>query len=205
MTFSPAPPSANIGTRANVTPSESFRPLTHTTTMSTARRKDRRSNGRPRPSRARVSRQKAEFCTCRGQDDGRPMIHCSHCDDWFHFECVQLDQADAEEIGESVPLARLLSCSLSSEVYVCPPCQQSTGLRPVRECFSFFHPYARPPPPHRRVHAWSRARNIFRARDPAYACVIRAMLSATCFRVLRRRRAVVSSLHGLRPLHTPGS
>ncbi len=59
------------------------------------------------------------ICTCRGQDDGTPMIECSRCGEWFvgcvvnielpltvfifvryHFTCIQLSESDAEDIRE---------------------------------------------------------------------------------------------------------
>jgi len=34
-----------------------------------------------------------QFCICKGPDDGlHPMIQCDYCEDWFHFECVGIDQ-----------------------------------------------------------------------------------------------------------------
>jgi hypothetical protein len=58
---------------------------------------------RARPSRVRKDvKAQTAFCICRGPDDGRPMIHCSQCEDWFHFDCVTLEEDDAEDIGESL-------------------------------------------------------------------------------------------------------
>lgn len=33
------------------------------------------------------------------------MIHCAECDDWFHFECVHLNEDDADDISESYMLS----------------------------------------------------------------------------------------------------
>ncbi|KAH9973473.1 hypothetical protein BGW80DRAFT_241155 [Lactifluus volemus] len=55
------------------------------------------------------------FCSCRGVDDGTPMVQCGTCDDWYHFRCIELSEDDASEI----------------KVYVCPSCQEKTGRRTV--------------------------------------------------------------------------
>lgn len=59
----------------------------------------------------------AVYCLCRGGDDGRPMVYCSQCDDWFHFECVQLSEEDAADIN----------------VYFCPSCTETTQRRTTSE------------------------------------------------------------------------
>jgi hypothetical protein len=58
------------------------------------------------------------FCSCRGVDDGTPMVQCGTCNEWYHFGCVQLSEDDASEIM----------------VYVCPTCQEKTGRRTVSKC-----------------------------------------------------------------------
>jgi hypothetical protein len=79
----------------------------------------RKARSKPRP-RARLSRARKDpkpqtaFCICRGKDDGRPMIHCSHCEDWYHFDCVALNEDDADDIGMIFPLSTLSSFSLFS-------------------------------------------------------------------------------------------
>ncbi|KAJ8521236.1 hypothetical protein ONZ45_g2046 [Pleurotus djamor] len=57
------------------------------------------------------------YCTCRGPDDGTPMVRCASCHEWYHFKCVQL----TEEVAEDIAL------------YVCPPCADKTGLRTTME------------------------------------------------------------------------
>ncbi|KAI0060755.1 hypothetical protein BV25DRAFT_929645 [Artomyces pyxidatus] len=57
------------------------------------------------------------FCTCRGYDDGTPMVQCSQCDEWYHFRCIKLGEDEASEI----------------RVYVCPGCQEKTGRRTVMD------------------------------------------------------------------------
>lgn len=52
-----------------------------------------------------------KLCVCRGIDDGRPMVHCANCDDWFHFKCVDLDEATAEEL----------------DTFFCQPCSTKTN------------------------------------------------------------------------------
>lgn len=67
------------------------------------------------------------FCSCRGVDDGTPMVQCGTCDEWsalvhplfpsfflhrtplifpcssrYHFRCIQLSEDDASEISESL-------------------------------------------------------------------------------------------------------
>ncbi|KAI0788754.1 hypothetical protein C8Q75DRAFT_767793 [Abortiporus biennis] len=57
------------------------------------------------------------YCTCRGSNDGSPMILCSGCNEWYHFRCIDLAEKDAEEI----------------QLYVCPACSEKTGLHSVME------------------------------------------------------------------------
>ncbi|PWN53475.1 hypothetical protein IE53DRAFT_377314 [Violaceomyces palustris] len=52
-----------------------------------------------------------EYCVCKGKDDGRPMVWCVECDDWFHFKCVGLTQKEAKNLVE----------------YVCAACSEKTG------------------------------------------------------------------------------
>ncbi|KAF9466087.1 hypothetical protein BDZ94DRAFT_1213427 [Collybia nuda] len=54
-----------------------------------------------------------QYCTCQRGDDGSPMVFCGGCSVWYHFDCVDLDEKSAGEIN----------------VYVCPSCAESTGLR----------------------------------------------------------------------------
>jgi len=68
----------------------------------------------------RAKREKEEllFCSCRGLDDGTPMVQCANCNEWYHFRCVNLNEDDASEMM----------------VYVCPSCQEKTGWRTVSKC-----------------------------------------------------------------------
>ena len=45
-------------------------------------------------------------CLCRGPDDGRFMIQCDECREWFHGECVHVTEIQAGLI----------------DVYLCPGC-----------------------------------------------------------------------------------
>ena len=39
------------------------------------------------------------FCICKSEDDGtRPMIQCDSCQDWFHFDCVNLTEGNIPEL-----------------------------------------------------------------------------------------------------------
>ncbi|CAO1618686.1 unnamed protein product [Parajaminaea phylloscopi] len=53
----------------------------------------------------------AEYCVCRGQDDGTPMVECAQCNDWFHLRCIGLTKKAAEKLDE----------------YVCAKCSEGTG------------------------------------------------------------------------------
>ncbi|KAH8992741.1 hypothetical protein EDB83DRAFT_2478433 [Lactarius deliciosus] len=64
---------------------------------------------------AKKEKEELLFCSCRGVDDGTPMVQCGNCDDWYHFRCVNLSEDDASEIM----------------VYVCSSCQEKTGWRTV--------------------------------------------------------------------------
>ncbi|KAF9047082.1 hypothetical protein BDZ89DRAFT_941849 [Hymenopellis radicata] len=67
-----------------------------------------------------VKRSKKVYCTCRGFEDGRPMIECVECQDWFHFSCIDLSTRDAEDIA----------------AYVCSSCTGKTGRHTASEFFS---------------------------------------------------------------------
>jgi hypothetical protein len=85
----------------------------------------------PRKTSRIVKAKKVEemFCSCRGIDDGTPMVQCGTCDEWsalirplsltpsfihpsngtdipcssrYHFRCIQLSEDDASEISESL-------------------------------------------------------------------------------------------------------
>ena len=39
------------------------------------------------------------YCVCDGSEDGRPMVHCSYCDDWFHYDCVSFTKDETQRKG----------------------------------------------------------------------------------------------------------
>ncbi|UZJ54489.1 hypothetical protein CBS101457_003809 [Exobasidium rhododendri] len=51
------------------------------------------------------------YCTCRKGDNGKPMVSCAECNEWFHFKCVGLTKKVAATLAE----------------YVCPACKEKTG------------------------------------------------------------------------------
>ena len=54
---------------------------------------------------------KSVFCLCRGRDDGRPMVQCSSCSDWFHCQCMGLTLKEAK----------------AKERFECPECEREGG------------------------------------------------------------------------------
>jgi transposase InsO family protein len=50
------------------------------------------------------------FCVCNGPDLGQFMLQCDGCDDWFHGECVNMTEEDAQ--GE--------------ETFFCPRCDRAS-------------------------------------------------------------------------------
>ncbi|KAH9166816.1 hypothetical protein EDB89DRAFT_2001434 [Lactarius sanguifluus] len=52
---------------------------------------------------AKKEKEELLFCSCRGVDDGTPMVQCGNCDDWYHFRCVNLNEDDASEINSTDP------------------------------------------------------------------------------------------------------
>ncbi|KAH3691882.1 hypothetical protein DPMN_192424 [Dreissena polymorpha] len=40
------------------------------------------------------------YCTCRRPWDGRFMIQCDYCDEWYHGSCVDITQTDALDIDK---------------------------------------------------------------------------------------------------------
>ena len=52
------------------------------------------------------------YCICRKPDDGRLMVQCDRCGDWFHGACVNILPADA----------------LAIRIYICPLCRTPRGI-----------------------------------------------------------------------------
>ena len=44
------------------------------------------------------------YCICRTADESKPMIECEKCEEWYHFECVNLTVSHFSY--ESVNLSR---------------------------------------------------------------------------------------------------
>ena len=51
------------------------------------------------------------FCVCRGYEDGRFMICCDSCDEWYHGECIGIDETERKKYLETDIL------------FICPFCQ----------------------------------------------------------------------------------
>ncbi|KAK8854541.1 hypothetical protein IAR55_003280 [Kwoniella newhampshirensis] len=72
------------------------------------------ADSKPKSRGAKGKKKKKEeeevYCICKQNTDG-PMIECGECNDWFHFDCVGLNEDEAEKIHK----------------YVCPECEKSTG------------------------------------------------------------------------------
>ncbi|KAK3916596.1 Transcription initiation factor TFIID subunit 3 [Frankliniella fusca] len=58
-----------------------------------------------------MKRSRDEWCLCRGPDDGRRMIECSKCMDWFHYNCVGLLEKVTKE--------------MEKVTWYCPKCAQN--------------------------------------------------------------------------------
>ena len=53
------------------------------------------------------------YCLCRQPyDEGRPMLSCDHCNDWFHYDCIGLQPPGDNENDDEV----------APEEYRCPTC-----------------------------------------------------------------------------------
>jgi len=61
------------------------------------------------------------YCICRQPDDGeRPMIGCDGCEEWFHFECLNMNKADQQRVQ-------------ALERYYCPTCEKTGETGKQRE------------------------------------------------------------------------
>ena len=54
------------------------------------------------------------YCLCCLPEDGRFMICCDHCNEWYHGDCVGI----TSEVGQKMNDA--------NEEYVCPSCSSNT-------------------------------------------------------------------------------
>jgi len=103
-------------TRSRKAPTQTAGKENDVTTPISSSTKGKEKAAPKKPARG-VKAKKVEevFCSCRGLDDGTPMVQCGTCDEWYHFRCINLSEDDASEIM----------------VYVCPSCQEKTGRRTV--------------------------------------------------------------------------
>lgn len=53
------------------------------------------------------------YCFCRKPDDGRLMIACDECNEWYHVDCLGLNQKHVRALAAT------------STPYVCHPCRSS--------------------------------------------------------------------------------
>jgi hypothetical protein len=88
------------------------------------------------------------YCICRQPDDPeRNMLGCDGgCDDWFHWDCMGIDQTTYEDIRAlSLPFScdrttvspddvHSLVLARPSVDFICPACEERTGLKTTREC-----------------------------------------------------------------------
>ena len=58
---------------------------------------------------AKMPRKKKLYCICRREEFGY-MIFCDECEDWFHLECVNVTEEQAENM------------KANNLKYFCPPC-----------------------------------------------------------------------------------
>jgi hypothetical protein len=103
---------------------------------STTKGKEKEKPAPKKPVRnvkAKAKKVEEVFCSCRGVDDGTPMVQCGTCSEWlapvplplfpfhftfirstdpyprYHFRCVELTEDDAGEISESTRIPSQLS------------------------------------------------------------------------------------------------
>ena len=56
-------------------------------------------NKRKRKPRQPIDQWIPVFRVCRLIDDGRKMIQCAHCREWFHVSCVQVETKYIKNVG----------------------------------------------------------------------------------------------------------
>ncbi|KAI9273698.1 hypothetical protein BY458DRAFT_507924 [Sporodiniella umbellata] len=46
----------------------------------------------------RASKPKKLYCICQQPYNGKPMVQCDQCEDWFHCACVHFDPEEQEDV-----------------------------------------------------------------------------------------------------------
>ena len=75
----------------------------------------------------RLKEQEEIVCVCRGKDDGRELVQCDDCKEWFHLECIGIH--DISELGKE------------EDPWYCREC---LGLPPARSSSPTFVPTDQP-------------------------------------------------------------
>jgi len=69
-------------------------------------------------SNEKTERPEGQYCVCQGADDGRLMICCDMCQEWFHSECIGVEADKAK-----MPQAKKKRTSLQEEEeFICLSC-----------------------------------------------------------------------------------
>ena len=62
-----------------------------------------------------VDDEAGRYCICSGFNDGRFMVECEECEEWFHGPCVHLSDIDSE------------AADATAEGFTCPRCCEKHG------------------------------------------------------------------------------
>ncbi|KAI8889295.1 hypothetical protein K501DRAFT_239181 [Backusella circina FSU 941] len=52
-------------------------------------------------TKKRATRQKKLYCTCQQPYNGKPMVQCDQCQEWFHCTCVEFDPDTTDDVDWS--------------------------------------------------------------------------------------------------------
>lgn len=69
-----------------------------------------KSKSKSKPEKTKRKRDRYEddednqqlYCICRKPDNGKVMIACDECDEWFHVECIGISKDKAQTIQKYV-------------------------------------------------------------------------------------------------------